>query len=58
MQKRMQYALNYFQYKVFVYWKLKLLNFLVDSVLNTNFKLNKRTVNEKNVGEGAFNFKG
>ena len=33
MQKRMQYGLNLFWYRVFVHWKLKLLNFLMDSML-------------------------
>ena len=32
----MQYSLNYSRYKVFVHWKLKLLNFPVDSVLITS----------------------
>ena len=31
--RRMQYSLNSFWYKVFVHWKLKLLNFLLDSIL-------------------------
>ena len=30
-----------FWYKVFVHWKLKLLNFLVDSVLTSLMKLNR-----------------
>ena len=37
MQKRMQYSLNYSGFFVFVHWKLKLLNFLLDSVLNYRY---------------------
>ena len=33
MWKRMQYAVKLFWYKDFVHWKLKLLNFLMDSFL-------------------------
>ena len=41
MQKRMQYGLNYsgYRYRVFVPWILKLLNFLMESILiHTNAK--------------------
>ena len=36
-KKRMQNSLNYSVFLVFVHWKLKLVNFLVDSVLNYRY---------------------
>ena len=36
-KKRMQNSLNYSVFFVFVHWKLKLLNFLVESVLNYRY---------------------
>ena len=37
VKQRMQNSLNYSVFFVFVHWKLKLLNFLVDSVLNYRY---------------------